>query len=138
MITKNPTRWLADETKKVRKHKHKRSEAREQRQLVAWLRNRDIHFWHTPNELVGWGGKGAKHGAQQRAMGVEKGVPDIVITTPVAGYRGVAVELKRPGESVTPDQEKWIKRLEEDGHAVLVAYSAQEAIEWLVTLGFPA
>jgi hypothetical protein len=67
-------------------------------------------------------------------MGVRDGVPDILLPVARAGYTGLAIELKRSiGGRVSPEQQKWLSRLEEQGWQTYVCYGADEAIRVIST-----
>jgi len=78
--------------------------------------------------------------AKMRAEGKQKGYPDIIIDMPNKYYHGLRIELKRARKQlktklsiahtkVSPEQEKWIEKLREQGYHALVCYGAKEAIE---------
>lgn len=129
---------MVDGIKAARKRQARRSrkttEAREQRAVVAWLRNRDIWFTHPANENAD-----ARQRSINSAMGVENGVPDLLIFSEVPGrpeIPGVAIEMKKQGEKPDPDQRKWLERLQSRGWLAYYCCSAAEAIKVLVDLGF--
>jgi hypothetical protein len=109
------------------------TEEQEQEALCDWLRLNGIVFHHSPNE----GKHAVQYRVKQARLGVSKGFPDIVIfDCTIDGFRGVAVELKRrKGGRVSDEQKWWMQRLEDREWAVRVCYGADEAIEWLVSLG---
>jgi hypothetical protein len=111
-------------------------EDHEQITLFAWI---DLHVnrfpelrlaFHVPN-----GGHRNPHvGAHMKRMGVRAGVPDILLPVARAGYTGLAIELKRSiGGRVSPEQQKWLSRLEEQGWQTYVCYGADEAIRVIST-----
>jgi len=106
-----------------------------QRQCMTWLSNRKILAFHVPNEFVrtGWGA------VQMKLQGVYSGVPDIIVISAPKGTlqpRGVAVELKVKGGKVTPPQEWWLKELHKAGWTVAVAWSMEEFVAVMESLGF--
>lgn len=59
---------------------------------------------HVPN-----GGKRSKGEAgKMKAMGVKKGVPDLLLPLPSGIYSGLAAELKAPGGKTSPEQNEWL------------------------------
>ena len=67
------------------------------------------------------------------------GVADLIISTPPPKYpeaRGIAIEMKSPKGRVTDDQTFWLNMVHNHGWMTCVAYSAEEAIEFLISLGF--
>lgn len=122
------------------------SEADEQKILVRWLHANDIMFFSVPNE----GRRSFANAAQLKAMGLTKGVPDLIIVTPapdldIPGYAipmVVCVELKaahRKGTKnggLSPDQILWHKKAAEHGWKTLVAHGAKDAVAKLRGLGY--
>lgn len=83
-----------------------------------------VFFWHTPNE----GKRGFVNASALKAMGMIAGVPDLIILK--AGEL-FALELKAPGNGLTPSQRLVMERMKQCGAQVAVAKSTDEA---LVTL----
>lgn len=84
---------------------------------------------HVPN-----GGKrNPGEAARLKAAGVKAGVPDLLLLASMAGYAGLAIELKRADRSNHPTTEQlaWLARLHGEGWAVAVCYGAPEAIDIL-------
>jgi len=64
-----------------------------------------------------------------KQKGVRPGIPDVHVPIPSGMYPGLYIEFKvRPGTLSEP-QKKMIKTLLNIGHLVVVAWSAQEAID---------
>lgn len=82
-------------------------------QYVAaqWLRDNKIPFCHVPNE----GKRTARDGMRLVAMGLQKGVHDIII--PLDNAVTLWVELKTDSGKLDPPQIKWHDQIEERGHA---------------------
>ena len=110
-----------------------RSEEREQARFVRWCSIppvRDVApalvwLFHVPN-----GGKrDAFVGAQMVALGVKRGVPDLLL--PVARNRchGLAIEFKSATGTTTEDQDRWLGHLQEECWWCDIARSAEEARE---------
>lgn len=70
----------------------------------------------------------------QGAMSQPKGVADIlgILTDDKTGH-GIflAIEVKRPGQKLRPDQEKFLQRINDAGGIGFVAYSVQDVIDRL-------
>lgn len=81
-------------------------------------------LYHVPNE-----GKRSKAAAGiLKAMGLKRGVPDIVLPVPRGKYHGLYVELKRvDGGHATKEQLWWLEQLEWQGYAVTICRGWQAA-----------
>lgn len=67
-----------------------------------------------------------------KAEGVKAGVPDICLPVPAGEYNGLFIELKVGKNKPTPNQNKWICALQQQGYFVAICYGweqAKEAIE---------
>lgn len=107
----------------------KRPEQAIHKAVVSHLNMRSepgVFFWHTPNE----GKRGFVNAAALKAMGMIAGVPDLIILKAGEMY---ALELKAPGNALTPSQRLVMDRLLDCGAQAAVAHSIDEA---LVTLEF--
>lgn len=136
------------------------TEDAEQRALAVWLNVKGLLWVHVPN-----GGHRAMSEARRfKQLGVKAGVPDILIFDPpsycssaCAEARGcercarmpdwgegcpeppvgTAIELKRKkGGRVTEEQADWLVALRNRRWAAQVCHGAQEAIDWLLILGY--
>jgi len=119
----------------------RRSEADEQKVVASWLNGAGVLWCHVPNGEL----RNPRVGAKLKAMGVRRGVPDILIfNTPPnelyssEGYTGVAIELKSVHDKRGPSkaQREWISELVINGWAARVCKGADEAIRFLRSLGF--
>lgn len=120
-----------------------REEDEAQARLVADLRINGVLFCHVPNE-----GRISKRAAViRRALGVERGVPDILIFSPPvlsSGLRfaGAALELKILPNTPTEDQARWLHGLHLSGWlvAVISGRTADEVVlrgrQQLTTWGY--
>lgn len=87
-----------------------------QKHFVAWLRAHGFNFFHVPNQLAA---RSKRHGAILKAMGVQAGVPDIVIldrpeSPSWANYSVICIELKSAIGKPTYTQTAW--RLSAERH----------------------
>ena len=73
------------------------------------------------------GQRSASQGAQLRAEGVKRGVPDIMLPVPTKQYHGMFVELKVGKNVPSDDQEKYLFYLNENNYYTIVCYSWTEA-----------
>ena len=79
---------------------------------------------HIPNE-----GKRTKlTGAKLKREGLKRGYPDMVLDVARCGYNGLRIELKREkGYKISPEQKKWIIKLNEQGYAAVFCFGAKHA-----------
>jgi VRR-NUC domain-containing protein len=76
--------------------------------------------------------------ARLKAMGVQAGVPDVLLLASRRGHTGCAIELKAPGGAVTPDQRAWHAWLLNEGWCVRVCVgweAARDVLVWYVEGG---
>lgn len=67
------------------------------------------------------GGKRSKGEAGKlKAMGVKKGVPDVLLPMPWRGFMGLAIELKSSKGNLTAEQGDWLARFGSGGYFVAV------------------
>jgi len=79
---------------------------------------------HVPN-----GGKRPKGEAGKlKAMGTKPGYPDLTLPRRHTRWHGLAIELKSPTGSVSPDQKDWLNAFVADGWLVTVCRSLDEFI----------
>lgn len=103
-------------------------------ELVNLLALYGITVFHIPNGEH----RPAKTGAKLKAMGVCRGVPDLMVTTPVPGrpeIRGVFIEMKSERGTVSPEQAEWHRNLRKDGYEVIVARGASDGYDQLRAIG---
>jgi hypothetical protein len=121
---KRTTAKLCDDCKGS--HGSRTYEAEQQKAFIAHARKRgDLPV--SPLNGAHLAG-GYKDWSRLKAMGAAKGYPDVHLEAPV-GKPGLYVEMKAPGNSLTPEQVEWRDHVTELGHTHVVAYSAVEAIE---------
>lgn len=95
------------------------TEAAEQTALFEWAELEKARYpelalmFHIPNE----GKRSAATGAQMRAQGMKRGVPDICLPVPVGTFHGLYIEMKRTrGGIATEDQLFWLDALMGQGY----------------------
>ncbi len=107
------------------------TEEQEQIAVIEWVelsqsRYPDLQWlYHVPN-----GGLRSKRtAARLKAAGVKSGVPDLCLPVPRKGYHGLYIELKRiKGGRTSPDQDKWVDGLTDNGYFCEVCRGAESAI----------
>lgn len=114
-----------------------KTEREESTDFSTWLDGCGLLHCHVPNGLV----SNPRNVAIHKRMGLKRGVPDHLIFSDVPmskGCRGVAVEMKRVKGSKMddPDQLKWLADLELCGWIVYMANGADDAIDFMESLGF--
>ena len=119
----------------------KQTEGVAQAEVVRWAQSRiaahpELAFlFHTPNG----GHRSPVVGGQMKALGVKRGVPDLLLPLhrwradgPLETHKhGLAIEMKSSKGSLTPEQRAWLAHLEAQGWITAVCRSAQEAIDAL-------
>jgi hypothetical protein len=112
------------------------SEEAEQLELAYWLDAREVLWAHIPNG----GFRHVTTAVRLKRLGVKPGVPDVLVFTPPPAYpsaRGAAVELKRVNvRRASPLQQEWLVAMGAVGWCVKVCSGSQEAIAWLLSLGY--
>jgi len=94
-----------------------RAERQQHNILISWLRLHDLWFWHARTD---------------RRSSSTLGTPDFLV---IEGGRCLPIELKVGSNKLSIEQGRVKEHLERHGTAVLIAYSAAEAIavlkDWL-------
>jgi hypothetical protein len=101
------------------------NETTEQIAVVNYCTAIGVPIVHIPNE----GKRSVVTGAQLKAMGMQRGFPDLFVPLARMGYHGLFIEMKYGKGKTTKDQEQWIETLRSEGYAVAVCYDANEAIK---------
>lgn len=111
------------------------SELKEQRLVVDWCRERKIKVGATAQSTFTNSWKAIN---QNIALGVVKGVPDLIIVIPPeyrnsGEYKTVFIEMKvEKGGSISKEQKEWIHELNNStGVSATICRGHQEAIEYL-------
>jgi VRR-NUC domain-containing protein len=66
-----------------------------------------------------------------KSEGLRKGVLDLCLPIPSAGYHGAYLEMKSKDGKMTPEQQDWKDFFDSQGYATCVAYSFEEAKDFL-------
>lgn len=104
------------------------SEHQEQSALFQWW-----HFQHPELECLlfatpNGGARNVITGANLKAEGVRRGVPDVCLAYPVNGYHGLYIEMKRRTKArVSPEQKYMLERLKQVGYAAVICKGWDEA-----------
>ena len=109
-----------------------RSEEREQAKFVRWCSLPDVRtiapalafLFHCPNG----GQRNAITGAQMTALGVKRGVPDLLLPFHTKRHHGLAIEFKSASGTATPQQDAWLAFLRQQNWSCSIARSAFEAM----------
>ncbi len=100
----------------------------EQFAAVAWLKLKNIPFYHIPNG----GYRNPIDGAKFKRLGVSAGVPDICVTLARKGYHGLYIEIKRVyGGRLSDSQIAWRDILVQNGYCWFEAKGAEECIKFV-------
>ncbi|MBI9113286.1 VRR-NUC domain-containing protein [Maridesulfovibrio ferrireducens] len=121
------------------KTKLKTSEHDEQVLLFQWAKLHERKWpeleclYAVPNA----GKRSIRAAAYMKAEGLKSGVPDVFLPVSSGGYIGLVIEMKVGSNKPTENQNKWMERLQSQGHHVVVCYSFEDAkvvIEWYLRL----
>ena len=113
----------------------KRVEEIEQARVVKWSHRKAVRdlmpalrwMYHTPNG----GARSPIAGAQMTALGVKRGVPDLILPVASRNSPGLVIEMKSDTGRLSPEQTEWIEHYKEQGWTTHVCRSAEEAREAL-------
>ena len=94
-------------------------------------RTRGLLWCAVPNG----GTRHPREAANLKRQGVVAGVPDLLFFEPKTGFKGsniyfsvgLAIEMKRRPNKVSPEQREWLTGLEARGWSTAVCYTAEEA-----------
>ena len=101
----------------------------------SWLTEKGIFSQHNPNE----GKRSPQEGALLKSIGLLPGASDHLIFDSPPAYphiKGVAVELKTKEGRTRANQEEYLANLRIRGWVGAVCRTAQEAIDYMISLGF--
>lgn len=114
-----------------------RGEEIEQARLIKWSHKKAVRemmpdlewLYHTPNG----GRRDSFAAAQMKALGVKRGVPDLIlpvrVTGEAGGWGGLVIEMKAEKGRLTAEQEIWLEHYEREEWVTAVCRSAEEARE---------
>lgn len=74
------------------------------------------------------GKRGYKTAAMMIAEGLRKGVLDVLFPVARHGFNGLAIEFKKPGGTLTPEQAEFADALTAEGWLVVMLTDSAEAI----------
>lgn len=112
-----------------------RGEEIEQARLIKWSHKKAVRelmpdlewLYHTPNG----GRRDSFAAAQMKALGVKRGVPDLLLPVRVTGehggHAGLVIEMKSADGRLTAEQEHWLEHYSREGWVTSVCRSAEEA-----------
>ncbi len=106
---------------------YKPDEDQEQQAVVEYCDLMGIPIVHIPNE----GKRSAAYGAKMKRMGLRSGFPDLFVPLARGGYHGLFIEMKAEGGRATPEQKKWVAKLNAHGYRATVCVGADAAINEL-------
>ena len=117
------------------------SEDQHQRMVVKWGQQPEVRakypelklLHHIPNERFCT----PQQGRMLKLMGVRAGVPDLCLPVARGKYSSLYLEMKAETGKTTPEQEWWIRELNNAGCYAEVCHGYQSAIrvlEWYLSL----
>lgn len=96
--------------------------------LLEFQGHPGLYFWHTPNE----GKRSPRTGARNKAMGVQRGVPDLSLLWQGRYY---GLELKTEKGRQTPEQRDAQAAIEAAGGVYHCAHGYAAAVAFLESIG---
>lgn len=101
-------------------------------QWAAWSSHKYPELkllFHIPNG----GSRNVAEAVNLKRQGVKRGVPDIFLPCARKAHHGLFIELKRQkGGNLSPEQQNWIKALNEAGYLAIVCYGGDDAIRQII------
>lgn len=88
---------------------------------------RESRLFHVPNG----GFRSRRTAGRFKAEGVRKGIADFLLLVPRGPYHGLAIEMKRPGGALRPEQKEFLADLTADGYCTSVCFSLDDTIKVL-------
>jgi len=107
-----------------------RTEHAEQVALMEWARYQRFNGTPIRDDLHAIPNGGQRHPAvavKMKAEGVTAGIPDFMLTIPVAPYHGLFIELKARGGRLTDTQRAHLERLRDRGYHAVCCVGFDEA-----------
>lgn len=96
-----------------------------QKACARYLDMQGLLWCHVANERS----TSPRSGANLKAKGVKRGVPDILIFEPKGPYKGLAVELKVKPNKPTKFQNWWLDELKKRNWKTAVCYDIDEFLK---------
>ena len=107
----------------------KYKESRHQIVFVRWFKGYYPQFQSLLMSIPNGQNVGPVAGQRMKDMGQLRGAPDLFIAVPVDPFCGLFIEMKCETGRVTAIQKEVHDYLREQGYAVAICYSADEAIK---------
>ncbi len=107
------------------------TEAQEQERIFTWATMHEMSYPEL--ELLNGSLNGVRltigQSVKAKKAGMKRGYPDINLPVARNGFHGLYIELKRTkGGILSPEQNTWISRLNEQGYKAVVCKGADESI----------
>lgn len=107
------------------------SESQLQQEVMSWwsVRCQDLGIpefllYAVPLQAA----RSAQNGARMKREGARKGTPDMFLLVPSGMYSGMAIEMKKPGGKLSPEQVKFLAALDDRGYKTCVCFSGSDAV----------
>ena len=97
-------------------------------QIYGGNRHPELKWFHA---IPNGGQRNKAVAAKLKAEGVQRGIPDAFLPYPANGKHGLYIEFKNGTNKLTPEQKEFLETAEQNGYAVGVAYTADEALKIL-------
>jgi hypothetical protein len=106
----------------------KYEESRHQTVFVRWFKGYFPQYQYLIMSLPNGQNVGPRIGQRLKDMGQLKGAPDLFLAIPRNGFHGLFIEMKASKGRATPEQKQVHAHLKEQGYAVHICYSDDEAV----------
>lgn len=106
-----------------------REEEQLQRCCVNQFKWRYSRYFRLLTHPANEGTADPKRGARLKAMGVQAGVPDLLLFVARGGYHGLAIEMKSRKGKLEKVQKEYLGMLEEQGWKTAVCRSLEEFLD---------
>lgn len=116
------------------KKRHDNEESRIQQTFVHWWGLKHKEFGVPEMCLFAIGNGGARSpitGAIMKREGVRSGVSDLFLSVPRGKFHGMYIEMKKPGGRLRPEQRDFFAAVGPLDYHTRVAYSVDDAIEFV-------
>ena len=96
---------------------------------VKWFSLQYPQFYRMLFAIPNGGHRDIRTAARLKAEGVKRGVPDLFLSVPRAGYNGLYIEMKYGDNKLTEDQEEFFKQARSLGYLCMDCYTIDQFVD---------